>query len=159
MVSDHGHAEWDYYPGPPGDADPDLIADMATTLLTGRLGPHPRLSRGNQRDGITFRGLVGLELKARGLDVKLAVYTDEDHFDAFAEIVAIAPGADDETTVFVADDGSVTWTRSHWPEAVTVPGHEPCGRITDPASVAAAIVGAVTRALSCLSPGGQGHAA
>jgi hypothetical protein len=83
-VSDYGHAVWDYCPWPPGAADPGLAADMATTLLTGRLGPHPRLSSRNGRDGITFRGLVGLELKARGLNAELAVYTDEDYFDAFA---------------------------------------------------------------------------
>lgn len=158
-ISDHGHTVWDYYPRPPGDADPDLTADMATTLLTGRPGPHPRLSRTDQRDGISFRGLVGLELKARGLDVELAVYTDEDHFDAFAEIVASVPGEDDETMVFVTDGGCVTWTRSYWPETAAVPGLERSSPIADPASVAEDIVATVTRALSCLPPGGQGHAA
>jgi hypothetical protein len=158
-VSDCGHAVWDYYPGTSGDADPDLTADMATTLLTGRPGPHPRLSRRNRRDSISFRGLVGLELKARGLDVELAVYTDEDYFDVLAEIVATVPGAGDETMVCVADDGCVTWTRSHWPGAAAVPGPESCDRIADPASVAAAIVTTVTQALSCLPPGGRGHAA
>jgi hypothetical protein len=156
-VSDHGHAVWDYYPGPSGDSNPDLAADMATTLLTGRPGPHARLSRRNRRDGITFRGLVGLELKARGLDVELAVYTDEDYFDAFAEIMATVPG--DETMVCVTDDGGVTWTRSHWPEAAAVPGPEPSSQIADPASVAATIVTTVSKALSCLAHGGQGHAA
>jgi len=158
-VSDHGHAVWDYYPGSPGDADPHLTADMATTLLTGRPGPHPRLSRRNRRGGISFRGLVGIELKARGLTVELAVYTDEDTFDAFAEIVATAPGAGDETMVCVTDDGCLTWTRSYWPEAAAVPGSEPSDLMADPADVAAAIVVTVTRVLSCLPANGQGHAA
>ncbi len=158
-VSDCGHAVWDYYPGPPGDADPHLTADMATTLLTGRPGPHHRLSRRSRRGAISFKGLVGLELKARGLDVELAVYTDQDYFDAFAEIVASVPGAGDEAMVCVADDGCVTWTRSYWPEAAIVPGPESCDPIADPASVATAIVATVTRALSCLPADGQGHAA
>jgi hypothetical protein len=158
-VSDQGLAVWDYCPRPPGDADPDLAADLATTLLTGRPGPHPRLSSRRGRDGITFKGLVGLELKARGLDVELAVYTDQDYFDAFAEIVASVPGAGDEAMVCVADDGCVTWTRSYWPEAAIVPGPESCDPIADPASVATAIVATVTRALSCLPADGQWHAA
>lgn len=158
-VSDHGLAVWDYSPWPPGDADPDLTADVATTLLTGRPGPHPRLSRRNRRDGITFKGLVGLELKARELDVELSVYTDEDYFDAFAEIVATAPGAGDEAEVWVADDGCVTWTRSYWPEAATVREPESGGSIADPARVADTIVATVAQVMSCLPTGGQGHAA
>jgi hypothetical protein len=73
--------------------------------------------------------------------------------------VATAPGAGDEAMVCVADDGCVTWTRSYWPEAATVPGPEPCDRIADPASVAAVIVATVARALSCLPADSQGHAA
>jgi hypothetical protein len=127
-LTDYGHAVWDYTPGSPG-ADPDLAADMASTLLTGRPGPHPRLSRASRRDGITFRGLVGRELKARGLDVELAVFTDEDTFDVFTEIVAGVPGGDDETMVCVADDGRLTWTRSHWPQAPPLSGLNPATRL------------------------------
>jgi hypothetical protein len=147
-VNDQGLAVWDYCPRPSGDANPDLAADIATTLLTGRPGPHPRLRRRRELDGITFKGLVGLELKARGLDVELAVYTDDDYFDAFAEIVATAPGTGDEARVCVADDGCVTWTRSYWAEAATIMLEpEFRGWIADPASVAAAIVTTVTRAM------------
>lgn len=158
LVTDEGHATWDYCPWPADNADPDLAADLAVTLLTGRHGPHPWLTR--KRGGIRFKGLVGRELKARGLDVDLAVYTDEAYFDAFAEIVAAAPGTGSEAEVCVADDGCLTWTRSHWAEAETVvAGLESCGRLADPAGVAAAVVTTVTRAMSCLVPGGQGRAA
>jgi hypothetical protein len=56
-VSDCGRAEWEYCPGPP--ADPVLAADLATTLLTGRPGPFPRLT--GTRERATFKGSVGRE--------------------------------------------------------------------------------------------------
>jgi hypothetical protein len=68
-------------PWSPDDADPDLTADPATALLTGRTGPQPRLGSGHQRENVTFKGIVGLELKARGLEVEPAVYCDETAFD------------------------------------------------------------------------------
>jgi hypothetical protein len=157
-VTEEGHATWDFCPWPAGNADPELAADLAVTLLTGRPGPHPWLTR--KRGGISFKGVVGLELKARGLDVELAVYTDDAYFDAFAEIVAAAPGADEAAEVCVADDGCLTWTRSYQAEAesvVAVP--EGRGRVADSSVVAAAVVATVTRAMSCLVPGGQGRAA
>jgi hypothetical protein len=158
MVTDEGHATWDYCPWPADNADPDLAADLVVTLLTGRPGPHSWLTR--KRGGISFKGLVGRELKARGLAVDLAVYTDEAYFDAFAEIVATAPGTDGEAEVCVADDGCLTWTRSYRAGAETVvAGPEDCGRLADPDGVAAAVVATVTRAMSCLVPGGQGRAA
>ena len=73
-VGECGNAEWEYCPSSAEDADPDLTADLATALLTGRAGPQPLLGGGHQRENITFKGIVGLELKARGLDVELAVY-------------------------------------------------------------------------------------
>lgn len=155
MVTDEGEATWDFCPRPADSADPAVAADLAATLLTGRSGPHPWLTR--KRGGISFKGLVGRELKARGLDVELAVYTDEAYFDAFAEIVATTPragGPEGVAEVCVADDGCLTWTRSYRDEAeaVTAGG-------ADPAGVAAAVVTTVTRAMSCLLPGGQGRVA
>ena len=35
-VGDCGGAEWEYCPWSPEEADPDLTADLATVLLTGR---------------------------------------------------------------------------------------------------------------------------
>ena len=87
-VGDGGSAEWEYCPWSPADADPDLTADLATALLTGRSGPQPRVGPGHQFENVTFKGIVGLELKARGLEVELAVYCDETAFDTFAEIIA-----------------------------------------------------------------------
>jgi hypothetical protein len=133
-VDDSGHVEWEYCPWPPQDADPGLTADLATALLTGRTGPQPRPGRRQQREDITFRGLVGLEMKARGLNVELAVYADE---DVFAEIVATVPG--DDAQVRVTDDGGLTWTRDY--QAAPAP-----------AAVAGSVADAVTRAMSFLRP-------
>lgn len=158
-VTDYGCARWEYCPWPPDEADPDLAADLATVLLTGHAGPFPRLGRGHQSQNITFKAIVGLELRARGLDVELVVYRDEDYFDAFAEIVAIAPGAGGgEAKVCVTDDGCLTWTREYGSQAAAVvSGPALCGGIVEPSGVAA-IVESVTRAASYLRPGRQGSA-
>jgi hypothetical protein len=159
-VGECGNAEWEYCPGSPQDADPGLTADLATALLTGRTGPQPRLGGGQQRENITFKGIVGRELKARGLDVELAVYCDEDVFDTFSEIVATVPGSGDDGQVWVTDNGGLTWVRGSWADtAASASGPEP-GEFADPASVAGSLVEAVTRAMSCLRPavaGRTGH--
>jgi len=152
-VSDCGRAEWEYCPESP--ADPGLAADLATTLLTGCPGPFPRLA--GSREGTTFKGSVGRELTARGLEVGLAVYTDEAAFDAFAEIVATAPGGDEDAQVHVADDGGLTWIREYQADAAPLgPGF--C-QGAGPGSVAAAVVQAVTRAMDCLRASEQERSA
>jgi hypothetical protein len=160
-VGECGSAEWEYCPWSPQDADPDLTADLATVLLTGRAGPQPRLGSGHQFENVTFKGLVGLELKARGLDVELAVYCDETTFDTFAEIIATVPGPGDVGgQVCVTDEGGLTWTRDYLAEAaamVSAPGL--CGQAADPARVANSVVEAVARAMSLLRPDGIGRAA
>ena len=160
-VGDCGSAEWEYCPWSPQDADPDLAADLATALLTGQAGPQPRLGSGHQLENVTFKGVVGLELKARGLEVELAVYCDETAFDTFAEIIATVPGqGDDGGQVCVTDEGGLTWTRDYWAEAAAmVSAPDRCGQAADPASVASSVVEAVTRAMSLLRPAGTGRAA
>ena len=158
-VGDCGNAEWEYCPSSAEDADPGLTADLATALLTGRTGPQPRLGGGHQRENITFKGIVGLELKARGLDVELAVYQDEDVFGTFSEIVATVPGSGDDEQVWVTDDGGLTWIRDYQAEtAALASGPDSCGSTVDPASVAHSVVAAVTRAMSCLRPSQTGRA-
>ena len=160
-VGECGSAEWEYCPWSLADADPDLAADLATVLLTGRAGPQPRLGSGHRFENVTFKGLVGLELKARGLEVELVVYRDETAFDTFAEIIATAPGPGDVGgQVCVTDEGGLTWTRDYLAEAAAlVPPPEGCGQAADPAGVAGAVVEAVTRAMSLLRPAGTGKAA
>jgi hypothetical protein len=158
-VGEGGSAEWEYCPWSPADADPHLTADLATVLLTGRSGPQPRLGSGHQLENVTFKGIVGLELKARGLDVELAVYCDETAFDTFAEIIATVPGqGEDGGQVCVTDEGGLTWTRDYLAEAAlgSAPGF--CGQAADPASIAGSVVEAVTRAMSLLRPAEAGRA-
>jgi len=145
-VGEGGSAEWEYWPWSADDADHGLTADLATALLTGRSGPQPRLGSGHQRENVTFKGIVGLELKARGLDVELAVYCDETAFDTFAEIIATVPGqGEGGGQVCVTDDGGLTWTRDYLAEAA------------DPAGIAGLVVEAVTRAMALLRPAGAGR--
>jgi hypothetical protein len=151
-VDDCGRVTWEHCPWPRGDPDPKLTADLATALLTSRPGPYPRLGREYGEEGVTFKGIVGLELRARGLDVALEVYEDHDYLEAHAEIAVTAPGASDAAKVCVADDGCLTWTRGYWPEATIMSGPGMDAWIVDPASVAGSVVEAVMRAMSLLRP-------
>jgi hypothetical protein len=153
-VGEGGSAEWAYRPWSADDADPDLTADLATVLLTGQAWPQRRLASGHHREDITFKGIVGLELKARGLDVELAVYCDETAFDVFAEIVVTVPGpGDGGGQVCVADDGGLTWTRDYLADAAVLSGLGLVGQ-ADPAGIAGLVVEAVTRAMALLRPAG-----
>lgn len=94
-----------------------------------------------------------LELKARGLDVDLEVYEDQDYYAAVAEIVVTDPGSEEIARVRVADNGGVTWERDYWPEAAVIAWESDySGWIADPGSVAGAIVATITRAVSLVSP-------
>jgi hypothetical protein len=137
-VSDFGTAEWEYQLAQ--DADPGMAADLAAILLTGHPGPCPPPSRSPCRRQLTFKGIVGLDLRARGLDVELAVYPEQDVLNVAAEIVITSP---DDTgggmQVWLTDDGHLTWRRDYQPGEPAV----------------AAIVETVTRAISRLHAAGQ----
>lgn len=153
-VNDWGDAEWDYCPGSGEYADPKQLADLATALLTGPVDDFPRRGHGYDHEGITLKGIVGLELKARGLKVDLAVYPDEDYFDAHAEIVVTSPGSEEGAKIFVTDHGCLTWMREYWGEATrSVSEPDLSGPLTDPAAIAATVVNTITRAMSYLRPG------
>jgi hypothetical protein len=84
-VSDCGLVELDCWPPLSGQADPKQVADLATALLTGRAGDYPRQGTGYGRPDATLKGIVGLELAARGLDVELEVYEDKESFEAWSQ--------------------------------------------------------------------------
>src|SRR5260221_1418620 len=155
-VNDWGGVEWECCPRADSAADPKQIADLATTLLPGRAEDYPRRGNGHGHGGVTFKGIVGLELKARGFDVDLEVYQDADYCDAHAEIVVTNPGTEEDAQVHVTDDGSLTWIRDYWAEAATIIWEpEFCGWIADPATVAGAVVETITRAMSHVAPAGR----
>jgi hypothetical protein len=155
-VTDWGYAEWEYCPQANAEPDPEQIADVAFTLLTDHAGNHPRRGEGYERERITLKGIVGLELKARGLDVDLEVCEDRHYFDARAEIVVTSPRTGQNAKARVGDDGSLAWERDYWAEAATVTWEpEYRGRAADPAKVASAIVETITRAMSRIRPARQ----
>jgi hypothetical protein len=147
-VSDCGLAEWGCCPLPGCPPDPGQVADLATALLTGRAGVFPRLGSGYGMPDLTLKGVVGLELKARGLDVELEVYEDRAHFDARSSIVATRPAAAAPATVQVSDDGSVTWTCDYWDDPATPAWNQGSVPVPGPAEVAAAVVATMTAALA-----------
>ena len=155
-VNDWAYADLHFSPRSRDEADPRLIADMATALLTGRAEQCPRPAASCRRDRITFKGIVGRELKARGLDVGLEVYEDEDYFDVAAEIVITVPGSQDGAQVRVTDDGCLTWTRDYWGQAAAIMSKpDLSGWIVNPGIVAASVVATITRAIPCLRPARQ----
>ena len=121
-VSDMGYVEWECPPSSTGEPDPKCAADLATMLLTGSTGDMPYGGNAYEALGVTFKGVVAMELKSRGLDVALNVFKDEKYFEAVSEIVVTNPDSRDDATVRVTDDGHVTWACDYSTEATTVAG-------------------------------------
>jgi hypothetical protein len=160
-VSDCGTAEWQYWPQPGGTPDdPKVIADMVTALLTGAAGEQPRLGDGYGGQ-LTLKGVAGRERKARGLDVELEIYADEDAYDTSAAIVVTGPASDDGAWASVTDDGGIEWERDFWPFGVDlaagITGPVQFMPAAEAAEAADTIAQTVIRALSCapLSPSSE----
>lgn len=151
-VNDRRLVELECCPEPGGKADPKQVADLATALLTGRAGDYPRRGGGYGKPGITLKGIVGLELEARGLDVELEVYADSKHFDARSLIVVTRPASGDAATVQVTDDGCVSWSCDYENPAAAITGSPgSCEPVPGIAEVASAVVATVTVAVSQVS--------
>jgi hypothetical protein len=145
LVTDDAHAELQS-----DDDDPRHVADVAAALLSAIPSDarHPDAISGG---GITFKGIAGMDLKAKGFDVALNVYTDDFYYDVSGDIAVTNPRAD-AGTVYINDQGGLTWFRDLWP------GHagtewEPQFRtwLPDPPAVAREIAATVARAI------GAGH--
>jgi hypothetical protein len=113
-VSDWGETELEYSPQGAEAADPARLAGMASILLAGPPASASIHRNGHGHGGLSLKGIVGLELRARGMTVVLDVCEDEANLDVYAEIVATRPGGPDAGRVRVADSGSLTWQRDHW---------------------------------------------
>lgn len=114
-VQDDGSVRWDYRPAPGPDADPATLTEIAAWLLIGDSNARPGRERCTA-PCLTLKGMVGRELRARGLAVCLEVYPDDDTFDVGAEIVAACHDVSPDAKVRITDDGSLTWERDYWPE-------------------------------------------
>lgn len=98
---------WEYCPVEDGREDPKRTADIATALLTEDEAPYERLCGEYSRGMVSYKGIVGRELKARGFGVELSVHRDEEYFDASAEI-AVSRG-DSGMRAVIDDSGFITW--------------------------------------------------
>ena len=153
-----GHAEWEWHPA--DTADPKRLADLATVLLAGIGSDLTRRGDGYGRSGITFKGVIGTELAARGLNVRLRVYEDQRNYDVTAEVVVTNPASVQAGTIFVTDSGTLTWACGYWDE--TTAGTSPpedCRPDADVPDAARAISRTVIRAMTKagLAPGTQAN--
>ena len=146
-VSDSADAELFWTPFAAEAADPHRVADLAAALLSGQPGTrHPdTVSSGD----ITFKGIVGMDLRAAGFTVELNAYTDDYYYDVTADITVTDPRAGNTGAVYVTDDGGLTWHRDYWEDHAATEW-EPGFRtwLPDPSAVARAIADDVSRALS-----------
>jgi hypothetical protein len=55
------------------------------------------------------KGVVGLELRARGFSVELDVYSDDEFLEVEASIVVAGTAADAHSEIRVSDDGNIKW--------------------------------------------------
>jgi hypothetical protein len=101
-----GRIVWEYRRCHGFSLDPDEITGMVLGIL-GATGQYPGLA---PVPGLTFKGVVGRALTARGMAVRLVlIHCDELNFDVYAEIEAVNPDRPDRGLVNVADDGTVRW--------------------------------------------------
>jgi hypothetical protein len=126
VVTDCGQIQLDWTPSARDGTDPQVIADMAACLLTG--GPAAGKEHESQHSikALTFKGLVGADLKARGFDVKLETFQDDQVFDTLTVVVAANPGSMEFPKVTISDDGSLLWEHEYWPdygEITSKPGY------------------------------------
>lgn len=107
---------WEYCPPEDGETDPKRIADITTALLADEDPPYERLGDGYDVPAMTFKGIVGRELQARGLSVELQIYEDHLALDAWADIF-VSSAKESGMRVLVDDDGCITWESDHLTDA------------------------------------------
>lgn len=147
IVSGKADAELHWTPFAAEAADPHRVADLAAMLLSGQAGArHPDTVSGSD---LTFKGIVGMDLRAAGFKVELNAYTDDYYYDVTADITVTDPRAGNSGAVYVTDDGGLTWHRDYWEDDAATEW-EPRFRtwLPDPPAVARAIADDVARALS-----------
>ncbi len=108
-VEDNGYVLWEYWPNSRARTNP---ADLAAVVL-GVLGGEIDGAGPSAGPGIRLKGAVGRELQRRGMNVAMAVYEDDEAFDAIAEIIAVNPGLPELGRVIVTDEGFITWEYQH----------------------------------------------
>lgn len=107
-VSDCGIITWECIPRASHETSPKLTADIAAFLLTGK--DHPRQDgAGDELAGMSFLGVTGNELRARGFDVGLEIYEDNQRFEVSADILVKNPVIHPTAKVYIGGDGAIVW--------------------------------------------------
>jgi hypothetical protein len=151
-VGDSGFVEWECAPWASDKADPKLTADIAAFLLAGKDEDNPRQGSGYDPRGLSFKGIVGNELRARGFDVGLEVYEDNELFEAFTEIVVTNPAIHPNASVRITNDGAIAWECDYPYEVAAITDTpEYSAVLADPAGLADSIVTTVAHAISLSS--------
>lgn len=119
-VQDDALVRWEFQPPRCARPDVGMLADIATLLLTGHRDDRHVPDTQCRSEGVTFKGAVGRELRARGLTVALEIYPDDDVLDVIGEVVAVGADAGEEAKVRINDNGELTWERDYWPEFAVI---------------------------------------
>jgi hypothetical protein len=155
-VDDFGLVELDFIPWASGKADPKLAVDIATFMLTGKDQDHLCQGAENNAQGMSFKGIAGNELRAKGFNVDLEVYEDDSRFEVLTEILVTNPAIHPNASIRIGDDGGITW-ECDYPYEVTALTDTPeyLAMPANPGEIAESIVTIVARAIS-LSAGAPG---
>ena len=135
-----GTAELDWAPLTTAATDPHHVADLAAALLAGP--PHPRHPDAKTTSDITYKGIIGMDLRAAGYAVTLDIHADDYYYDVTADIKATNPRAPTAGTIYITDQGGLTWHRHYWDTRA-----EPAP-LPDPPATARAIAATITHALT-----------
>lgn len=108
-LNDYGLVEWECVPWASEEPDPKLTADIATFLLTGKVDGYPAQKNTHDPRGTSFTGIAGHELRARGFDVCLEVFEDNDLFEFWADILIKNLATHPNALVRIGEDGAISW--------------------------------------------------
>jgi hypothetical protein len=148
-VTDEGLVEWEWVPAGTQNADPWQVGNLVASMLAGRSVDCAREVR--LPPDISLKGAVGHHLKASGLDVSLNVYADDDRYETVSDIAVTDPSPHSDWTVYVTDNGAVSWLHDFWPDS-TVPPPDSDPAQEDVERIAKTIVDAIALAVSRAIP-------
>lgn len=106
LIEDAATVRWEYNPSDLGGEDPKCAADIVTALLGDGEAPYERLGTGCEKESLSFKGVVGDELDARGFNVELAIHEDYLYFDVWADI-SVTSESQKCMRVLVGDEGFI----------------------------------------------------
>jgi len=108
-VGDCGLVRWEWLPWSGKEPDPALAANIAAFLLTGKDGDHADGEGGGGLRGLSFKGVVGNELRSRGFTVGLMLCEDPDYLEVSSEISVTNSVANPQSSVRIDDSGWIAW--------------------------------------------------